>query len=520
NFNIGKIKDQEAHIIFSEKDLDLANDFICDASELKMNDIHPMDDFDPNKTVQCVRLRVEVDNGLTSSLGGNAAAVNYVSGLFNEVFTIYANDNIDLVISEVIVWEGSSPYSGNSSSILNQMDNSTSNADLTTLLSTQGGGGVAWLSGLCSNNFGVNFSSVDGFYGNVPTYSWDVNVVAHEIGHNLSSKHTHACAWNGNNTAIDGCGANAGYSEGCSGSNPSSGGTIMSYCHLTSVGVNFNLGFGPQPSQRIRSYIDNSTCLGTSCGSEATCDDGIQNGTETGIDCGGTDCPSCPSTDLELTLKTYLQGPYDETSSQMIDELRSEGLLPLTEPYSSLGYTVPSVSTNMVVLGVTGNNAIIDWILVELRDGSDPTNVLATQAALLQSDGDIVNTNGETLTFDDIGESSFYVALRHRNHMGVRTAAAQSIVGGISFDFTNTASELFGVDPMFLFTDVRTMYSANANGDNQINIVDENLFWVIQNGSAYNYILSTADFNLDGAINSVDKIAHWRINNSVVEQLD
>ncbi|MFT4662200.1 MAG: hypothetical protein ACI8XB_002488, partial [Patiriisocius sp.] len=42
NFNIGKIKDQEAHIIFSEKDLDLANDFICDASELKMNDIHPM----------------------------------------------------------------------------------------------------------------------------------------------------------------------------------------------------------------------------------------------------------------------------------------------------------------------------------------------------------------------------------------------------------------------------------------------------------------------------------------------
>lgn len=35
-------------------------------------------------------------------------------------------------------------------------------------------------------------------------------------------------------------------------------------------------------------------CLGNS-GPTPTCDDGIQNGSETGIDCGGTDCDACPT---------------------------------------------------------------------------------------------------------------------------------------------------------------------------------------------------------------------------------
>lgn len=74
------------------------------------------------------------------------------------------------------------------------------------------------------------------YYNNVPNYSWSVQVVTHEFGHLLGSKHTHACVWNGNNTAIDGC---AGGTEGgCSTPGiPFNGGTIMSYCHMTSVSL-------------------------------------------------------------------------------------------------------------------------------------------------------------------------------------------------------------------------------------------------------------------------------------------
>ena len=100
-----------------------------------------------------------------------------------------------------------------------------------------------------------------------------MNVLAHEIGHNLGSRHTHRCVWNGNNTQIDDCGNVWAEEEGdtpegdaCYDTNnpilPGNGGTIMSYCHLVSgLGVNFNEGFGLQPGDRIRTVLsDCSEC--------------------------------------------------------------------------------------------------------------------------------------------------------------------------------------------------------------------------------------------------------------------
>ncbi|MCB0768357.1 MAG: fibronectin type III domain-containing protein, partial [Flavobacteriales bacterium] len=107
------------------------------------------------------------------------------------------------------------------------------------------------------------------------TYSWSTMVVTHEAGHNLGSRHTHACAWNGDGTNIDGCGptANIDYSEGSCPIGPvptGTGGTIMSYCHLlVGVGINLSLGFGPQPTAVIVNAVNAASCLST-CGS--TCD--------------------------------------------------------------------------------------------------------------------------------------------------------------------------------------------------------------------------------------------------------
>ncbi len=58
-------------------------------------------------------------------------------------------------------------------------------------------------------------------------------------------------------------------------------------------------------------------------GGGATCSDGIQNGQETGVDCGGPDCPPCSSgcTDNEVTLTIVLDNYPEETSW----ELRTDG---------------------------------------------------------------------------------------------------------------------------------------------------------------------------------------------------
>ncbi len=196
--------------------------------------------------------------------------------LFNQSSIIYANDGIDVALSEVYVWDVTSPYTATASDeLLYQFgDYRTSfNGDLAHLLAFRGGGGIAWLGTLCSSAYYRKaFSGISASYNSVPTYSWSVEVVTHEQGHNMGSPHTHACAWNGNSTAIDGCGPAAGYVEGTcpQAAVPSSavGGTIMSYCHLVSAGINFVNGFGPQPTALIVGNVNAATCLaacGTSC---------------------------------------------------------------------------------------------------------------------------------------------------------------------------------------------------------------------------------------------------------------
>jgi len=65
-------------------------------------------------------------------------------------------------------------------------------------------------------------------------------------------------------TSSSNCGACCApnYCCGVPGS-PAQGGTIMSYCHQVSVGTNLNLGFGPQPRQRMLDAINSlpSTCI-------------------------------------------------------------------------------------------------------------------------------------------------------------------------------------------------------------------------------------------------------------------
>lgn len=264
------------HVIYREHDLRRRDAFSCGTFP-SQETIHPSELQDSGeRSVRCVKLYWEVDYPIFTNKGSVVAATNYVTGLFNQSAILFDNDGVDVQLQEVFVWDAASPYTGPSSNnFLSQFGSyrTNFNGDLAHLLSFGGGGGVAWLSTLCSStSYRMAYSGIGSSYSNVPTYSWSVNVVTHETGHNLGSPHTHDCSWNGNNTAIDGCGPAAGYSvSGCAAAPlPTGGGTIMSYCHLVGgVGMNFNNGFGPQPAALIRNRVNAATCL-AQCGS--TCD--------------------------------------------------------------------------------------------------------------------------------------------------------------------------------------------------------------------------------------------------------
>ncbi|MEO5907523.1 MAG: M12 family metallo-peptidase, partial [Saprospiraceae bacterium] len=231
-------------------------------------------------TGNCIEVYIEADYKSYQDNGSNVATTEaWVAGLWNEVITLYENEAIPVTLSDIFVYTSTDPYAGMTTTlaILNafstHIDTLTYDGRLAHFMTTRNvGGGIAWLNVLCSTISPCAVSTalsttIVGF----PTYSWSVMVLTHEMGHNIGSRHTHACVWNGNNTQIDDCGNqwainNNQNPEGAACFDPNNpilpdAGTIMSYCHaIGGVGIDFNLGFGPLPGNLIRNNYNNANC--------------------------------------------------------------------------------------------------------------------------------------------------------------------------------------------------------------------------------------------------------------------
>lgn len=215
-----------------------------------------------------VVIAVETDYEFTGWVfgGSTSAASAYVATLLGAVSEIYTNQlSTYFTVDFVRLWSTpADPWTESGSSAqLNEFRfvwNSTMGdveRHLAHFLSGRGlGGGVAWLNAVCDPSWGYGLSSgLNGFfpYPLVDHHwqNWDPIVVAHEIGHNFGSPHTHAYC-----PPLDQC-APPGYFGSCQSSTVCQQGTIMSYCHLCSGGTsNIALDFHPGNVQTIIDYLD------------------------------------------------------------------------------------------------------------------------------------------------------------------------------------------------------------------------------------------------------------------------
>ncbi len=287
NFVVGKLEDEsDKYILYNDRDFTVTPPTTCGTKEgdaVIPNGDEPADGDKTTAAFSCkkVRLYWEADYNLYVNKQSSTVFTQiYITGLFNQVQTMYKNEQIAVELKSVNIWTTPDGYdSTDSHGALNDFTNAWNfkgnnfDGDLAMLLARDAGGngGVAFLNALCNKSIAYAYGDVIGGFVSVPTYSWDVSMVTHEIGHNLGSNHTHWCGWNtgagGACGSIDNC-VTQEWGSGCntcpstfSNSLPGWKGTVMSYCHLSSRGVDLANGFGPLPGNRIRSVVNNSLCL-------------------------------------------------------------------------------------------------------------------------------------------------------------------------------------------------------------------------------------------------------------------
>jgi len=254
----------------------------------------PMAGFDQPLQAE---IMIDINHGLfTNEFGGDAdAAATYAANLFAASSAIYSRDvAICLTVSHMVVWTGPDPFEAyDSEGQLNaytnycQQNRGGVQRDLGHLLADlDGAGGIAWIDQLCSEYLGYAVSNLD-LDATFPVqgYAWDINCITHEMGHNFGSEHTHCY-----DPPIDCC-----YANECGCVQQDQLGTVMSYCHLGSMGTDMH--FHPRVAQVIRAGALSSICMSPGCGGVAVCGNGICEDNEQQT-CP-TDCTECTDVDQD-----------------------------------------------------------------------------------------------------------------------------------------------------------------------------------------------------------------------------
>ncbi len=166
-------------------------------------------------------------------------------------------------------------------------------------------------------------------------------------------------------------------------------------------------------------------------------------------------------------INVKLEGPFDSNTGLMNDSLRTRGMIPLTEPYTGLGFSQVAggggESINASVLNITGNNAIVDWIRVELRASGNASTIVATKQGLLQRDGDVVGTDGTSPLFLNVASGNYFIAVRHRNHLGCMTANALALTSAMSnLDFSSATTNTWGTNARKAINNYMVLWAGNT----------------------------------------------------------
>ncbi len=161
----------------------------------------------PASTLLQTDIAVEADSVFFAAAGGKMDLVlGYIASLFAMSSAIFEDEaNITWHLTWVKVWTNGDPYQVKGNAYV--MDAvvrpywrahyTNVPRDLAHIMTSNpsGGGGFGWYS-LCQDTLSYSYSSPQTGH-KYPTFAftYDAYIIAHEIGHNFSLRHTHDCWW-------------------------------------------------------------------------------------------------------------------------------------------------------------------------------------------------------------------------------------------------------------------------------------------------------------------------------------
>ena len=174
--------------------------------------------------------------------------------------------------------------------------------------------------------------------------------------------------------------------------------------------------------------------------------------------------------------KIFLEGPYN-LSAHNVMYTNINSIIPSTSPYSADARTASNKPATAV-----------DWVLVELRDNTTPGTVVASRSAYLNSDGNLIDDNATSGRGIGIAAppGNYYVAIKHRNHLGVMTATAQTgLTWGTaltvsSYNFTSGTGSQF--------------YPGNGSGAKLLESIPSNIWGMVAGDIDQDKEITTTDY--------------------------
>lgn len=171
-----------------------------------------------------------------------------------------------------------------------------------------------------------------------------------------------------------------------------------------------------------------------------------------------------------VNVRALLQGAYNSNTALMSADLNTLGLLPNKQPYQYAPFNHAGTETLSTMLKeTTGNNAVVDWALVDLR--TSVNTIVASRAVMLQRDGDLVDsqTGSANLHFANIKAGNYYISVRHRNHLGVMSASPVSLDNNAKLiNFAASSTAVKGDEARVLNGKTALMWAGDINGSNTL----------------------------------------------------